>query len=85
MSDLNPMVQYLVWAMEGCGAISNPDIYREVRRVCQERGRKLPITMKLKFARPSSLPDPAQWNVRDDFFVWHERGYWSCKVNLDDL
>ena len=33
-------------------------------------------------------PGRPQHNGRDDFFVWHGRGYWSCKITsptIDDL
>jgi hypothetical protein len=31
--DLTPMAQYLIWAMEGRGKMSNQAIYREVKNV----------------------------------------------------
>jgi hypothetical protein len=35
MRDLTPMAQYLIWAMEGRGKMSNQAIYREVKNVCK--------------------------------------------------
>jgi hypothetical protein len=76
------MAQYLVSTMKGRGKMSNPSIYREVEKLCNERGRELPVNWKAEIretlqAHCASRP---QWNRRDDFFVWHGHGYWSCKI-----
>ena len=82
MPNLNPMVQYLVWAMEGRGKMSNKEIYKAVERVCKEHGRKLPPNSdaEIRQTLQAHCRTRSQWNGRNDFFVWHERGYWSCNV-----
>jgi hypothetical protein len=39
---LNPFAQYLIWAMEGRGKMSNHEIYKRVKIVCKEHQRDLP-------------------------------------------
>jgi len=90
MRDLNPMGQYLIWAMEGRGQMSNKEIYKAVERVCKEHRRKLSPNSEAEIRQnlQAHCPTQSQWNGRDDFFVWHERGYWSCKVKsktINDL
>jgi hypothetical protein len=74
--------QYVIWAMEGRGEMSNQAIYKEVKRICQRYGRVLPPNWKSETRQTlqSHCPGRPQHNKRDDFFVWHGRGYWSCKV-----
>jgi len=75
---LTPMAQYLIWAME----VSNQAIYREVKNVCKKYGRLLPSNWESEIRQTlqAHCPGRPQHNGRDDFFVWHGRGYWSCKV-----
>lgn len=82
-----PMTQYLIWAMEGCGKMSNKEIYREVKKVCEEAGRELPTEWEAEIRQTlqACCPGRPQHNGRDDFFVWHGKGYWSCKVASPSL
>lgn len=85
-----PMVQYLILAMEGRGKMSNQAIYRELKAVCKRFGRKLPPNWESEVRQTlqAHTPGRPQHNGRDDFFVWHSRGYWSCKVKsptIEDL
>lgn len=87
---LTPMAQYLIRAMEGRGKMSNKAIYREVKRVCEEARRELPSEWKAEIRQTlqSCCPGRPQHNGRDDFFIWHGWGYWSCKAkspSLDDF
>jgi len=90
MRDLVPMVQYLMWAMEGRGEMSMHEIYRAVERRCAQFGRLLPDHWEAEIrqtlqAHCASRP---RYKGRGDFFTWHRRGFWSCKVaspSLDDL
>lgn len=87
---ITPMSRYLVWAMEGRGKMSNQAIYREIKRVCKQHGRELPPNWEaeVRHTLQACCPGRPQHNGRDDFFVWHGRGYWSCKITsptLDDL
>jgi hypothetical protein len=85
--DLSTMAQYLIWAMENRRPVTNQEIYRAVEGACARHGRELPnqweaaVRQTLQ-AHCSSSP---QYNGRDDFFVHHERGLWSCKVELSTL
>src|SRR5258708_34383225 len=85
--DLSSMVQYLIWAVENRRPVTNQEIYRAVEGACARHGRELPnqweaaVRQTLQ-AHCSSSP---QYNGRDDFFVHHERGLWSCKVALSTL
>ncbi|MDP3693689.1 hypothetical protein [Bradyrhizobium sp.] len=90
MTDLALMSQYLIWAMEGRGKMSNQEIYRQVRIVCKKHGRTLPPNWEAEVRQTlqAHCIGRPQHNGRDDFFAWHGRGYWSCKVTsptLDDL
>jgi hypothetical protein len=87
MRDLSPMSQYLIWAMEGRGEMSNRAIYRAVKAVCETHGRKLPPDWEAEIRQTlqACCPGRPQHNGRDDFFVWHGRGYWSCKVTSPTL
>lgn len=90
MRDLVPMVQYLIWAMEGRGEMSMHEIYRAVKQQCARFGRLLPDHWEAEIrqtlqAHCASRP---QYKGREDFFTWHRRGFWSCKAtspSLDDL
>ena len=87
MKDISTMAQYLIWAMEGRGKMALADIYREVERQCKQHGRKLPNNSdaEIRQTLQGCCSTSKQHNGRDDFFVWHERGYWSCKENSADL
>jgi hypothetical protein len=90
MKDASTMAQYLIWVMEGRGKMSLSDIYKEVEKSCKQHGRELPTKSDAEVRRTlqACCPTSRQHNGCDDFFVWHERGYWSCKVqspSLDDL
>lgn len=90
MTNLSPMSQYLIWAMEGRGKMSNHEIYKAVKAVCKRHGRNLPPKWEavIRQTLQACCPSRPQHNRRDDFFVWHEFGYWSCKVTsptYDDL
>ena len=82
MRDVIPFASYLIWAMQGRGKISNKAIYREVARLCRMYGRVLPLNWESMVRRTlqSRCPGRPRHNGRDDFFVWHGRGLWSCKV-----
>jgi hypothetical protein len=88
--DMSTMAQYLIWAMENRRPMSNQEIYRAVDDVCAQHGRKLPnqweaVIRQTLQSHCSSCP---QYNGRDDFFVHHDHGVWSCKERsptLDDL
>ncbi len=87
---LTPMARYLIWAMEGRGKMSNQKIYRQVELVCKKHHRELPPNWKSEVRQTlqAHCPGRPQHNKRDDFFVWHSRGYWSCKVKsptIEDL
>jgi hypothetical protein len=85
-----PMVRYLVWAMEGRGIMTNDMIYRAVDKECRQFGRALPNEWEAEIRQTlqAHCPSRPQWNKKDDFFVYHRRGHWSCKVTtpkLEDL
>src|SRR5258707_8505239 len=82
MRDLAPMAQYLVWAMENQGTMTNEMIYRAVKSVCREHGRELPTQWEAKVRQTlqAHCPSRPQWNGKYDFFIYHRRGHWSCKV-----
>ena len=88
--DLTTMAQYLIWAMEGRRPMTNAEIYRAVEDVCKRHERKLPnqweaVVRQTLQAHWASSP---QYSGRDDLFVHHEHGVWSCKATsptLDDL
>jgi hypothetical protein len=83
----NTMAQYLVWAMEGRGTMSNREIYRQLKIVCDRHGRPLPPKWESEVRQTlqSCCPGRPQHNKRDDFFSWHSRGYWLCKVKSPSL
>ncbi len=82
MRDLSPMVQYLVWAMEGRGEMTTQAIYRAVKSKCDKSGRMLTGTWQdaVRQTLQAHCRSRPQWNRRDDFFVYHRRAHWSCKV-----
>ena len=87
---LAPVAQCLIWAMEGRGKTSLHDIYRETRRVFRDHGRTPPTEFEAEVRQTlqACCKGRPQHNGRDDFFVWHDEGYWSCKVtspSVDDL
>ena len=90
MRDPFPMVQYLIWAMEGRGEMSMHAIYRAVQQQCARFGRPLPDQWEAEVrqtlqAHCASRP---QYKGRGDFFTWHRRGFWSCKTispSLDEI
>jgi hypothetical protein len=84
------MAEYLVWAMEKRGKMSNQRIYASLKEVCAQHGRQLPDEWEAEVrqtlqAHCSTSP---QYRGGPDLFVHHSRGLWSCKVTtptLDDL
>jgi hypothetical protein len=88
--DLSTMAQYLIWAMEDKGSMKTQKIYKAVEDVCARHERELPNEWQAEVrqtlqAHCSSSP---QYKGRDDFFVHHDHGVWSCKARtptLDDL
>jgi hypothetical protein len=87
MKDVSTMAQYIIWAMEGRGKMPLADIYREVESQCKLHGRKLPNNFEAEIRQTlqACCKGSPQHNRRDDFFVWHERGYWSSKIASTDL
>jgi hypothetical protein len=85
--DLAPMAQYLIWAMEGWGMMTNDVIYQALKRVSHEHGRQLPDHWEshVREILQTHCPSRPQWNGKDDFFVYHGRGHWSCKVTSSTL
>ncbi len=79
---LTPMARYLIWAMEGRGIMTTQAIYRAVKKKCAEFDRPLPDKWESEIRQTlqAHCPSRPQWNRKDDFFVYHRRGYWSCKV-----
>jgi hypothetical protein len=90
MQDPTSFVQYLIWSMEGRGVMRMPDIYHAVQRYCARHGRALPdqweaMVRQTLQAHCASRP---RYEGGEDFFVYHERGLWSCKVaspTIEDL
>ena len=77
----------LIWAMENRKQMTTQAIYKAVEDTCRRLGRKLPNQWEAEIrqtlqAHCSSRP---QHNGKDDFFVYHRSGVWSCKVNSSDL
>jgi hypothetical protein len=60
--------------------MSNQSIYREVKDVCKRHGRRLPSNWESEVRQTLQAHCPGRPQHRDDFFVWHSKGYWSCKV-----
>jgi len=87
VNDYTPMSQYLIWAMEGRGKMSLTDIYREIKAVCKRHGRQLPSNWEAEIRQTlqACCAGSRQHNGRDDFFTWHERGYWSCNETSPTL
>jgi hypothetical protein len=82
MRDVTPVVQYLISAMEGRGVMQTQRIYREFKTICDNCGHKLPPNWEeeVRQTLQAHCPSRPQWNGKDDFFVFHRRGYWSCRV-----
>jgi hypothetical protein len=82
MRDFIPFASYLISAMEGRGKMSNSAIYREVARFCRMHGRVLPPNWEamVRQTLQACCTGRPRHNGRDDFFVWHGRGRWSCKL-----
>lgn len=84
-SYFNPMVDLVIWAMEGRGTMSLPSIYREVKAQADKHGRTLApnweaqIRETLQAYCPTS-PEYEKRGRQGDFFVHPRRGYWSCKA-----
>jgi hypothetical protein len=90
MRDLARMAEYLVWAMEGRGQLPMDEIYRAVKAKCDERDRPLPTNWKsvIRQTLQAYCSSRPQYRRRDDWFVFHKRGWWSCKTTsatVDDL
>jgi len=68
--------------MKERGKMSNPSIYREVKKMFNEQHRQLIPDWKeaIRKELQAHCPSRPQWNRSDDFFVWHGRGYWSCRI-----
>jgi hypothetical protein len=81
MGDMT-FVDLLVWPMQGRGIMQNPNIYREFKRVSRTFAYKLPTHWdeEVRQTLQSHCVSRPQWNGRDDFFEFHRRGYWSCKM-----
>jgi hypothetical protein len=77
------LAQYLVRAMEGRGKMSTQAIYREVQSVCRRNGRPLPLSWQsaVRQILQAHCATRPQYKGEEDFFVWHGRGLWSCKVH----
>jgi hypothetical protein len=84
LGQFSHFVDYMIEAMQGRGAMHTQSIYREVERVCDQRGRKLPLEWKSEIRQTlqAHCRGSKQWDGRDDFFVSHRRSYWSCKLTL---
>ena len=82
MRDIIPWTQYLIWAMTGRGKMSNGEIFKTVKAECEKFGKELPVNWEdlIRTTLQAGCPGRPRHNGRDDFFVWHGRGYWSCKV-----
>ena len=88
--DLWTTANYLIAAMEGHGVMSNNEIYREAKSLFRRFGRAVPpnFNSAVRQTLQAHCTTTPQWNGRDDFFVHHEDGYWSCKVappKVEDL
>jgi hypothetical protein len=84
------MVRYLIWAMEGRGKMSMLAIYRAVQQQCARFGRTLPghWEAEVRQTLQAHCASRPQYKGHGDFFTWHHRGVWSCKIvspSLDDL
>jgi hypothetical protein len=82
MRHLTPVAQFLIWAMEHRGVMTTDAIYRAVKAQCERMGRQLPNEWEAEIRQTlqAHCPSRPQWNGKDDFFVFHKRGYWSCRV-----
>jgi hypothetical protein len=82
MTDLTPVVQYLIWAMESRGVMRTQDIYRAFKAVCDQHKHKLPPHWQdeVRQTLQAHCPSQPQWKGSNDFFEFHDRGRWSCKV-----
>ena len=85
-----PMVQYLIWAMEGRGTMSNQAIYKEVRRLCARDNRTLPPNddAEIRTTLQAHCSTAPQFAGNRDLFTNPSDGYWLCKVTtpkLEDL
>jgi hypothetical protein len=90
MRNLTPVVWYLIWAMEGGRVMQTQAIYRAFKAVCDEHKHELPLNWQeeVRQTLQAHCPSRPQWNGKDDFFVFHRPGYWSCKAKPptpDDL
>jgi hypothetical protein len=87
VQDVSTFAQYLIWAMEDRGTMSNSEIYRAVKDVCARYKRELPeeweaVVRQTLQAHCASSP---QFKGKEDLFVHHEHGLWSCKVRSPTL
>lgn len=64
MRDLTPMAQYLIWAVAGHGVTTNQAIYGAVEKCAASTGASCHLVGR----------------GRETIFVYHVRGYRSCKV-----
>jgi hypothetical protein len=90
MSDITPMWQYLVWAMEGRGVMSTQSIYRHVKDWCARFERPLPDNWEAEIRQTlqANCASRPQYKGRADLFTFHKRGYWSCKAvsaSIDEI
>jgi hypothetical protein len=90
MRDITPVARYLVWAMEGCGIMETQTIYRAFKEVCDKHKHPLPDNLQAEVRQTlqAHCSSSRQYRGRDDLFVYHEPGRWSCKATSpshDDL
>ena len=85
--DLSPMARYLIWVMEGRGVMDTQSIYRAVKQCCHRMGYPLPAKWQagIRQTLQAHCPSRPRHNKKDDFFVYHRRGCWSCRVTLAKL
>jgi len=79
---LTPVVWYLIWAMEGARVMQTQAIYRAFKAVCDQHKHKLPLHWRdeVRQTLQAHCPSRPRWNGKDDFFVFHRREHWSCKI-----
>ena len=89
MRDITPVARYLVWAMEDAdhGDVDDLSSFKEV---CDNTKHPLPDNWQAEVRQTlqAHCSSSRQYRGRDDLFVYHEPGRWSCKAtspSLDDL
>ena len=66
MRDLVPMVQYLIWAMEGRGEMSMHAIYRAVNTNAPDLGARCPTIGRRRSGRRCKPIAPRDRSTRDE-------------------